>query len=114
MKFAGFLFVYLALCFPFSAYTQTGDELETLLASSQVSQARAARFVLEAADTGSYLEGRDAFNHAFTQKWLPPQAQAEAPVSFGALSLLIMKSFGLKGGLFYSIFKNSHYAYREL
>jgi outer membrane protein OmpA-like peptidoglycan-associated protein len=25
-----------------------------------------------------------------------------------------MKSFGLKGGLFYSIFKNSHYAYREL
>jgi hypothetical protein len=93
---------------------QTADELETLLASPRVSYAQAARFVLEAADAGTYRNPLEAFDYALTREWLPPNVRADDPVSLQGASFLIMQSFGLKGGLFYSIFKNAHYSYREL
>jgi hypothetical protein len=56
----------------------------------------------------------EAFNYAVEQNWLPKKAAANDEARLDAISLLIMGSFNIKGGLFYSINKNSHYAYREL
>jgi outer membrane protein OmpA-like peptidoglycan-associated protein len=112
MKTSVFVFLFFALTG--FIHAQTAAELETLLGTERVSYAQAARFVLEAADAGIYRDPLEAFGHAMTQEWLPPKVQADDPVSLRGASVLIMRSFAIKGGLFYSIFKNPHYSYREM
>ena len=114
-------FICLLMCF-FSVFlsAQTAEKLEELLKNPAVSYEQAAWFVLEAADiwdlsnnaaaAGSY----EAFVVAMEQEWLPKKAGFDDTARLDGVSLLIMGSFGLKGGIFYSWTKNPHYAYREL
>jgi outer membrane protein OmpA-like peptidoglycan-associated protein len=98
-------------------HAQTADEIQTLLKTPAVSYAQAARFVLEAADvTGSYdkANGQDAMRFAIEKNWLPKNANAQDAISLEGLSLLIMKSFNLKGGPMYTWLNNAHYSYREM
>jgi hypothetical protein len=92
----------------------TAVEIETLLSSDTVTYAAAARFLLEASETMKTSKPEEAFNYAVEQNWLPKKAAAEDPARLDAISLLLMRSFDIKGGLFYSLAKNPHYAYREL
>ena len=111
-----FLTVFL-LFFSALLHAQTADEVQTLLKTPAVSYAQAARFVLEAADvTGSFdkKNPQDALRFAVEKKWLPKNAGAQDAISLEGLSLLIMKSFGLKGGPMYTWFGNAHYSYREM
>jgi outer membrane protein OmpA-like peptidoglycan-associated protein len=48
------------------------------------------------------------------KNWLPKNAQADRAARLDALSLLFMQSFEINGGIFYSIFKNPRYAFREM
>jgi len=93
---------------------QTAVEIETLLNIQALSYGQAARFVLKAADAAELLDTADAFRFAADQRWLPANAAAGDGATLQGVSLLIMRSFGMKGGLFYSAFKNPHYAYREM
>lgn len=108
----------LMLCFGlvqvFLGAQTTADEMETLLASSAVSYAQASRFTLEAADVMVTADPAEAFRYASEQKWLPKKAAPGDTARLDAISLLIMRSFGIKGGLLYSISKSPHFAYREL
>jgi hypothetical protein len=97
-----------------AAWAQTADELEAALESPSLSYAAAARFVLEAADTGAPVEPEAAFRFAQDRGWLPAAAGPQDPARLGQVSFLIMRAFKLKGGLFYSLFPGPHYAYREL
>jgi outer membrane protein OmpA-like peptidoglycan-associated protein len=90
------------------------DELEQILETARLSYAQTARFTLEASETAVFENPREAFDFARAQKWLPKKALPDDPVQLQGVCLLIMGSFKLKGGLFYSIFKNPHYSYREL
>jgi outer membrane protein OmpA-like peptidoglycan-associated protein len=92
----------------------TADELEMLLGIPRVSYGQAARFVLEAADAAVLQNPDEAFAYAVERNWYPGKARAEAPVPLSRVSQLIMRSFELKGGIFYSLFKNPRYSYREL
>jgi hypothetical protein len=103
-----------ALFIPGPAWSQTADELESLLNSPQVSYAQAARFVLEAADTVVIDDPAVAFRFAGERKWLPKKVSADSFARLDGIALLLMRSFGIEGGFFFSVFKNSHYAYREL
>ena len=107
---AGFFSVLLSA--PLQA--QTAARLEALLNQPELSWSEAAAFVLEASETEGYSNGADAFSHALEQKWLPKKALSEGPVHLNGIALLLMRSFDLKGGIFYSLFKNPHHAYREL
>jgi len=105
------------LFFPALLSAQTTDEIQTLLQTPAVSYEQAARFVLEAADVkGSYdkTSGQDAMRFAVEKKWLPQKAKAQDAISMERLSLLVMKAFGMKGGLMYSLFNSAHYSYREM
>jgi hypothetical protein len=109
------------ICFllasPVLLYAQTAAEIEKLLETKAVSYARAAWLVLEAADMSGSFENsapEGAFNFAAQQGWLPKKAAPQDKASLEGISLLIMRSFGIKGGLFYSLAKNPHYAYREM
>jgi len=93
---------------------QTADEIETLLNTRAVTYGQAARFVLEASDalvTGSHEE---AFRYAVQQNWLPANSSSGDPARFDQISLLLMRSFNMNGGLMYTLTKSSHHAYREL
>jgi hypothetical protein len=104
MALAGFLFA------------QTADEMDRILSTQEITYDQAARFVLTAAN--ALPAGGNAFTIARERQWLPAKADssisADKPISLGELSLLIMKAFDLKGGIFYSIFPVPRYACREL
>jgi len=93
---------------------QTAAELETLLNTQTVTYAQAARFALEAAGAATIASPAEAFRFAQENNWLPKDAAPDTPARLDGVSLLFAQSFKLKGGIFYSLFKNPHYAYREL
>jgi outer membrane protein OmpA-like peptidoglycan-associated protein len=111
------LFLMLALLLtvfltPLSA--QTALRMELILQEKALSWSNAAAFTLEAADLKVFSNTEEAFRYAQGQKWLPKKALPDDPARFDGIALLMMRAFGLKGGLFYSIARNPHYAYREL
>jgi hypothetical protein len=114
--FSLFIFHFsLFICSPLSA--QTADKIDALLRSEAVSCDQAAWFVLEAAS----VHGNDdpfqpaaAFGFAAERKWLPKKVGPSDQIKLQEASLLIMQAFNIKGGLLYSLFKNPHYAYREM
>jgi outer membrane protein OmpA-like peptidoglycan-associated protein len=111
----GILAIFCLLTVPSSLSAQsTAAEIETLLETKVVTYAQAARFVLEAADVRITNNPEEAFYYAVQRNWLPKNVTSNDPAQLNKISLLLMRSFNVNGGLFYSIFKNPHYAYREL
>jgi len=110
------LIILFVLCFCVISIlsAQTGAEIEDLLKTPEVTYAQAARFVLKASEAAAITDSRAAFNFAAERKWLPKDASSDTKVRMDGISLLFMRAFNFKGGLFFSIFKNQHYAYREL
>ena len=111
------LLLFLFIILPFLAFSQTAAEMETMLGSGTVSAAKAARFVLDAAELlPQGLSGTDAENAAYdmakSKGWV--KAASGDPLTLKDSALLIMKAFDMKGGLMYSIFGNPRYAYREM
>jgi outer membrane protein OmpA-like peptidoglycan-associated protein len=100
------------LAFPLSA--QTAQKVENLLNQEEISWQDAAIFALEASEKAVLDNPYEAFQFASSAEMLPKNIEASNLAKFDGISLLLMKAFDLKGGLFYTIFKNSHYAYREL
>jgi len=94
-------------------FAQTAAELEALLNTDSVNYGQAARFVLNAADI-SDLKAEDAFRYASEKNWLPATATQDTAAKLDGVSLLVMQAFNMKGGAFYTLIRNPHYAYREL
>ena len=109
-----FLFTLLLfLTLPVILFSQTALRIERLLDTLAVSYEDAAQFVLEAANINpGTIDG--AFVYAMERKWLPKKALAGDEASLSGVALLIMRSFNINGGIMFTIFKNPHYAYREL
>ena len=113
-----FLLLLPALAFvPRPLDAQTASEVDAMLHSDTVSAAAMARFVLGAADllpqglSGTQAE-KAAFDLASSNGWIKTGAGENATLKDTAF--LAMKAFDLKGGAFYSLFKNPRYAYREM
>ncbi|MDR2574990.1 MAG: hypothetical protein LBC52_00945 [Treponema sp.] len=105
------LLLLLAPIFVSRVFAQTAAEIEALLSTAALSYEQAASLVLRVADipvSGS------AFNYAAEQKWLSGKAAPGGIAVLDEVSLLIMGTFGIKGGIMYSAVKSPHYAYREL
>jgi len=110
-----FLLIFLlsAFCTGLSAQS-TAEEIENLLAAKAVTYAQASRFVLEASGKMVTYNPHEAFEYALEKNWLPDKVSADQSARLDDISLLILNAFDIKGGIFYSIANNSHYAYREL
>jgi len=112
-----------AVCFMLvSAFVsaQTAERIEQLLEKEAISYQEAAWIILEA--TGKFnvintdvISGpENAYQYAAENGWLPRNITPDTTATFEGVSLLIMHSFGIKGGILYTIFKSPHYAFREL
>ena len=108
-----FLLCFL-LALPSFLYSQTAQRIEDLLISNALTYGQVVQFVLDAADLPAPASPQEAFNFAIEQDWLPRGVIASDQARLNGLSLLIMGAFEIRGGIFFSIFSNSHYAYREL
>ena len=97
-----------------AAHAQSADWIEALLAKDNVSYADAALLVLQATDAMPAPTPAAAFGYAVENAWLPQNAAADDEARLSGLSLLVMRAFDMKGGLFYTITKSPHHAYREL
>ena len=109
----------IAICFfaVFPAFAQTAVEIENLLNTNAVSYQQAAWLVLEAADVSAaagITSQADAFRYAVERGWLPARAAPAGTIRLDEVSLLIMQSFDMRGGVFYTLTGNRRYAYREL
>ena len=98
----------------FLAAQSTAVEIETLLASQAVTYAQASRFVLEAADAAVFVDHMEAFSFAVERNWLSRNAEPNAPARLDGISLLLMQSFGLRGGILFTLTGSPHFAYREM
>ena len=100
-----------------SLSAQTAEELDILLGTKEVSAAMGARFVLGAAGLippelhGAQAEAA-AYKAAFSKGWI--ETKANDALTLRDTAFLVMNVFDLKGGIFYSFFKNPRYAYREM
>jgi hypothetical protein len=112
----------MALLFlPLCLYAQMAEpslaaDLDRLLEQEAVSWGEAARFILAASDRGAGLSEERAFAAALEmagRPGLPKNAAAAGPANLGGVSLLMMKAFNMKSGL-YRFFPTAHYAHREL
>jgi outer membrane protein OmpA-like peptidoglycan-associated protein len=99
---------------------QTAAELDKLLGRKVLSYEESVPFVFEAADVpqrfgpGLASSPAEAFRFAKEQRWLPGNVNGSDQAALEGVSLLIMRAFNIKGGIFYSLLKSPHYAYREL
>ena len=107
--------VFFAVCFMLTmpVFAQTAAELEQLLSADSVTYEQAAWFMLRVADVPA-SNPSGAFQHAAERKWLPKNVSADDAARLDGIALLVMGSFGIEGGIGYSLVKNSHYAYREM
>ena len=111
------LFIICYLVFDNPLHAQTAARIERLLEKETVSYQETALLVLEASghlDPANKTDVEDAFVFARERGWLPANTKAGDAVNLKGLSLLITWAFDIKGGLFYTLFKNPHYAYRTL
>jgi outer membrane protein OmpA-like peptidoglycan-associated protein len=97
---------------PLSA--QTAGRMEAMLNKDILNWDETVVFALEASDLAAFSDPDEAFEYARSRKWLPRAAQPGEPARLDGVALLLMRAFDLKGGIFYSLTKNPHYAYREL
>jgi hypothetical protein len=95
-------------------HAQTAAEIEALLETPAVSYAQAASIAVKAADAAAVSSLEEAFAFAAERNWLPKNASPDTEARLDGVSLLFMRVFDIKGGLFYSLIKNPHYAYREM
>ena len=111
-KLFGCLILTMLFALPVALHAQTAARLEALFETEAINWEQAAAFVLEASDTGGSVI--DAFHFAAQQQWLPKNVSPEDTALLNGVALLLMRSFDLPGGVFYSMFKSPHHAYREL
>jgi len=116
--------IFLTLCFltapvflaaqPADRQQSTAQEIETLLDTNAVTYAQAARFALDASNTLAAPDYNEAFRYAQERGWLPRGVSANDTARLDGVSLLLMRSFEIGGGILYTLTNSPHYAYREL
>jgi hypothetical protein len=98
-----------------SLYSQSNEFLDALLAQEKATFQAAGYLVLTAAFPEKRGADSAADFAALRQRGLfPAQADPGDALTLGDYSYLIMESFGIPGGIFYTLFPGPRYAVREL
>jgi hypothetical protein len=107
----------LAFCFigasPLAA--QSNQAVDRLLDEKQATIADAGYIILAASNIVTEDASPEQVMAALADgKLLAPGRTAEQPITLGEVCYLVMKTTGMQGGLFYSLFPGPRYAAREM
>ncbi len=98
-----------------AASAQSNSVIDQMLSQRAATVGDSAYIVLTAANVvAPDADVAQALSTAIDKGWLKKSAKADAPITFGQFSYLIMKSFNLRGGLLYTVFPGPRYAAREM
>lgn len=105
----------LSVLFVFSAAAQSSEKISEILKNEEITFGQAAYVIatyksLVAEDAGY----EDAFLKLQEQKIISEKYTSDSLIMLRDVSYLCSWATELKGGLFYRIFKNSRYAFKEL
>ena len=111
----GFLVIILAVFFSSLTFGQANDFIDKVLEGSGINGGEAAYMVLVASDNiGDDANATRAFELLEQLKWVPEGLTIDKKINHAQYAYMLMKAFGVKGGIFYSMFPSPRYAYREL
>jgi hypothetical protein len=109
-----FLALFCTICSA-AAFGQSNEFMDRVSGSSGIVYGDAAYLVLVATDNIAEDAGMaGSFDLAKEMKWVKPSVAPETVISLERYSFLLMRSFGMKGGLMYRIAPCPRYAFREL
>ncbi|GAB1484637.1 hypothetical protein MASR2M78_34550 [Treponema sp.] len=112
MKRIGFFMIFCLVGLYISA--QSNEFVDTLLSETAVDYGQISYLVLVASDNLS--EDSDparAFELLENLGWASKTAKLESLVDISEYAFILMRAFGMKGGVMYSLFPSPRYAYRE-
>ena len=113
LTFAFFLAAFFALlCLPLSA--QSDLVIDHLLEEENAGFGNTVYLVFTAAEEISADASlQEAVKHLADKHWKMQLRDTDDPIRVGEFSLIVLKAFSLKGGLFFRIFPRPRYAARE-
>jgi len=106
-----------ALCTLFAtpAFGQSIEFMDRVAGSPSIAYGDAAYLVLVATDNIAENAGTvRSLDLAKQNKWVKAAMVPETPISLDSYSYLLMRSFGLRGGLMYRLLPGPRYAFHEL
>jgi hypothetical protein len=110
----GLAAVFAILC-SVTLHAQANDTIDRLLDEKQALFGDAAAVILSAAGlVAEDIAPGEAAAAVATAKLLAKNPLPDQPVTLGQVCLLIMRTQGVSGGLFYTLFPSPRYAAREL
>lgn len=97
------------------AYTQSNEFVDGLLSVNKVNYGQVSYLVLVASDNLSEdADEARAFELLESLGWAPEGSAASDIVPLATYAQILMRAFGMKGGILYTLFPSPRYAYREL
>ena len=107
--------IILLIIFGFALHAQSSDMMDILLEEERATYGRAAYLELAAGrqipDEASVKDTMDLLEN---RNWNVKRKDADAPITLGEYSYLLMQIFEMRGGLMYRLFPGPRYAAREL
>ena len=114
MKKITFLMIFM-LFSAFFAAAQSSEAVTAMLETTKVTNGQAAYFTANAMElVKENATEQEAFDALKAAGITCISEDLTAAIKLDTYSEMCMKAFGIKGGLFYTLFKNSRYALREL
>lgn len=108
------LLILAFLALPYLVFSQSNEQIDSILAQDVATVGSAAYLALSAADLINDESSLDlAVTVAAEAGWLPAEAIADDEASFGTVAFLLMQATEVNGGLLYRIFPGPRYAARE-
>ena len=115
MKKSLLLSCLIALFASFPFFSQSSEQISAILKSEKATCAQvsylAAVYANKISDSDSDSQAFDALK---SEGYFSDEASADSEVTLAEAAFVYAKALNLKGGLFYSLFKNKRYAYKEL
>jgi hypothetical protein len=98
-----------------AAFAQSNEFVDGLLQRQAVTVGQVSYLVLVASDNlGEDADEARAFDLMGSLGWARRGAKSGDTVSLEDYSYILMRAFGMKGGIMYSLVPSARYAYREL
>ena len=96
-------------------FSQSNEVIDRLLEEKQATLGNTVYLVFLAAEIAADDWSVDrAIQELHSRNWGFDDADADTVVDLGSISFLLMRTFGMKGGIMYSLFPGKRYAAREL